>query len=140
MCGAVADRAADTRGGAPVAAQLGGTEDPFFGRPLWRRTRCAGHVLWAYDDRHVDAPAACAGAALHERGSARPTRALFALLPRWTKASGHRAEVLAGPGPLRELSRRSAPAGRSDAAHERGERPRPYRAPYFRGGPYEGGS
>ncbi|MFF1404938.1 hypothetical protein [Streptomyces sp. NPDC058294] len=139
-CGAVADRAADTRGGALVAAQPGGTEDPFFGRPLWLQTRCAGHVLWAYDDRHADALAAYVGAALRERGSARPTRAMFARLPRWMKASGHRAEVLAGLERLRELSRRSAPADRSDAAHERGDRPRPYRALYFRSGPYEGGS
>lgn len=136
-CGAVAGWAADTRGGGLVAAQPGGTEDPFFGRPLWLQTRCAGRILWACNEEHVEALAAYVGAALRERGGARPSRAMFARLPRWMKGSGQRAEVLAGLDRLRALSRRSAPADRSDAAHERGDRPRPYGALYFRGRPYD---
>ncbi|MEU0007700.1 hypothetical protein ABZ079_26310 [Streptomyces sp. NPDC006314] len=136
-CGAVAGWTADMRGGGLVAAQPGGTEDPFLGRPLWLQTRCAGRILWAYNEEHIEALAAYAGAALRERSGARPTRAMSARLPRWMKESGHRAEVLAGLERLRALSRRSAPADRSDAAHERGDRPRKYRALYFRGRPYE---
>ncbi|MFF7367771.1 hypothetical protein [Streptomyces tricolor] len=139
-CGATAGWSADVRGAGLVAAQPGGTEDPFFRRPLWLQTRCAGRVLWAYDVEHLEALGAYVGAVVRERGGASPTRAMFARLPRWLKESGHRAEVLAGLERLRELARRSAPGDRSDAAYERGDRPRPYRALYFRGGPYEDGT
>jgi hypothetical protein len=135
-CGAVADREPGTKGAGLVAAVPGGTEDPFFRRPLWLQTRCAGHVLWAYDVEHVDELSAYVGATLRERGATRPTMAMFARLPRWMKTSANRSEVLAGLDTLRALADRSAPADRSDAAHERGDRPRPYGALLFRGGPY----
>ncbi|GAA3152819.1 hypothetical protein [Streptomyces echinatus] len=136
-CGVNAGWQAARRDGALVAAQLGGTEDPFFRRPLWLQTRCAGHVLWACNEEHVEALAAYTGATLREGGTGR-TRAMFPRLPRWMKESGHRAAVLAGLERLRVLSALSAPADRSDAAHERSDLPRPYRAVYQRNGPYEG--
>ncbi|ALO96050.1 hypothetical protein SHL15_4968 [Streptomyces hygroscopicus subsp. limoneus] len=138
-CGAIAHWTADLRGRGLVGAQPGGTEDPFFRRPLWLQTRCLSRVLWACNEEHLEALAAYVGATLRERGPARPTMAMFARLPRWMKESGHRAEVLAGLDRLRDLARRSAPADRSDAAHERGDRPRHHGALYFRGGPYEDG-
>ncbi|MCC5478921.1 hypothetical protein [Streptomyces barringtoniae] len=134
-CGAHAEWTAAVQGGGLVAAQLGGTEDPFFRRPLWLQTRCASRVLWAYNVAHVDALAAYAGAVLREGGTG-ATRAMFPRLPRWMKESGRRTEVLAGLERLRALSERSAPGDRSDAAHEHGDGARPYRARYFRGGPY----
>jgi hypothetical protein len=118
-CGATAEWRAELRDGALIGVRLGGAEDPFFRRPLWLRTRCAGRVLWAYDEEHVDALAAYAGAMLREGGTG-ATQAMFPRLPRWMKESGHRAEVLAGLERLRTLSGRSAPADRSDAAHGRG--------------------
>lgn len=60
-------------------------------------------------------------------------------LPRWMKASRSRSEVLTGLETLSGLAGRSAPADRSDAAHERGDRARSSGALYFRGGPYEDG-
>ena len=135
-CGAVADWKADTRDNALVGAEPGGTEDPFFRRPLWLQTRCAGHILWAYSEEHIDALAAYVGAQLRERGGLSPTRAMFARLPAWMKTAEHRAEILAGLETLRALAGRSAPADCSDAAHEHGDRPRPYGSLYFRGGPY----
>lgn len=137
-CGAVADGEPEVKGAALVAVALGGTEDPFFRRPLWLQTRCVGQILWAYNEEHVDELSAYVAAALRERGGLHSTRAMFARLPRWMKRSDNREDVLAGLETLRVLSKRSAPADRSDAAHERGDRPRPYRAVYFRGGPYEG--
>ncbi|MER6732467.1 hypothetical protein [Streptomyces puniciscabiei] len=134
-CGANAEWTAAVRGGGLVAAQLGGTEDPFFRRPLWLQTRCASRVLWAYNVEHVDALAAYVAATLREGGTGF-TRAMFPRLPRWMKEAGRRAEVLAGLERLRALAERTAPADRSDAAHERGDRPRPYGARYYRGGPY----
>ncbi|MGW7072093.1 hypothetical protein ACWGII_27155 [Streptomyces sp. NPDC054855] len=135
-CGAVADWEPEVRGAGLVGAVLGGSEDPFFRQPLWLQTRCVGRVLWAYDEEHVDALSAYIGAHLRERAGQRPTRAMFARLPSWMKRSEHRADVLAGLRTLRALAERSAPADRSDAAHERGDRPRDHRSMYFRGGPY----
>ncbi|MFD8734301.1 hypothetical protein ACFV06_05220 [Streptomyces sp. NPDC059618] len=134
-CGAVADRTAEQRGNALIGAVPGGTEDPFFRRPLWLQTRCAGRILWAYDVEHVDALAAFVGARLRER-RASPTMGMFARLPAWMKAAEHRDDVLAGLVALRNLAALSAPADRSDTAHERGDRPRHHASSLFRGGPY----
>ncbi len=134
-CGAVADWTAQERGAALVGVSVGGTEDPFFRRPLWLQTRCAGRILWAYDEEHAEALAAYVGARLRER-HASPTLSMFARLPAWMKSAARRDEVLAGLETLRTLARLSAPADRSDAAHERGDRPRHQGSVLFRGGPY----
>ncbi|MFH8626702.1 hypothetical protein ACH4A8_33245 [Streptomyces vietnamensis] len=134
-CGAVAEWAAEQRGAGLVGVVPGGTEDPFFRRPLWLQTRCAGRILWAYDEEHVDALAAYVGARLRVR-HASPTLAMFARLPVWMKSADRRDEVLAGLATLRTLAGLSAPADRSDAAHERGDRPRHHGSLLFRGGPY----
>lgn len=136
-CGANAAWEAELSGGALVGVTLGGTEDPFFGRPLWLQTRCAGHVLWAYNERHTAELAAYVGASLRERGAARATMSMVARLPAWLKAAAHRDEVLAGLARLRALADRRAPADRSDAAHPRGDLPQPERNLYFRGGRYD---
>ncbi|MFF7381306.1 hypothetical protein [Streptomyces griseoluteus] len=116
---------------------LGGGEDPFFQQPLWLQTRCGGHILWAFNEEHVDELSAYVGAQLRERGGVRPTMSMFARLPAWMKRAGNRSEVLAGLETLRELAKRMKSADRSDAAHGRGGRPRAHRSMYFRGGPYE---
>ncbi|AJF64250.1 hypothetical protein [Streptomyces vietnamensis] len=134
-CGAVAEWTAEQRGAGLVGVVPGGTEDPFFRRPLWLQTRCAGRILWAYDEEHVDALAAYVGARLRVR-HASPTMAMFARLPVWMKSADRRDEVLAGLATLRTLAGLSAPADRSDAAHERGDRPRHHGSVLFRGGPY----
>ncbi|MFJ8660008.1 hypothetical protein [Streptomyces sp. NPDC093795] len=134
-CGALAEWTAEQRESALVGAVPGGTEDPFFRRPLWLQTRCAGRILWAYDEEHVDALAAYVGARLRER-NASPTLSMFARLPVWMKTADHRDEVLAGLATLRALAGRTAPADRSDAAHEHGYRPRHHGSLLFRGGPY----
>ena len=136
-CGAVADWRPGTRGTGLVGAVLGGSEDPFFQRPLWLQTRCVGHILWAYNEEHVDELSAYVGARLRERGGWQSTMSMVPRLPAWMKRSDNRAEVLAGLETLRALAERMAPADRSDAAHGRGDRPRAHRSMYFRGGPYE---
>ncbi|WP_418961154.1 hypothetical protein [Streptomyces tritici] len=135
-CGALAEWESEVRGAGLVGVTLGGSEDPFFRRPLWLQTRCAGRILWAYNEEHVDALSSYVGARLRERAGWRPTTAMFARLPSWMKNSANRSEVLAGLESLRALAERSDPADRSDAAHERGDRPRPHGSLYFRGGPY----
>ncbi|MFE9145105.1 hypothetical protein ACWCO0_32480 [Streptomyces tubercidicus] len=52
------------------------------------------------------------------------------------KSAERRDEVLAGLATLRALARFSTPADRSDAAHERGDRPRHHGSVLFRGGPF----
>ncbi|GAA3831878.1 hypothetical protein GCM10022206_82770 [Streptomyces chiangmaiensis] len=136
----VADWDPEVRGAGLVGAVLGGTEDPFFRRPLWLQTRCVGQILWAYNEEHVNELSSYVGAQLRERGAARPTMAMFARLPQWMKRSGNRSEVLAGLETLRALAERSAPTDRSDTAHERGDRPQLHRSMLFRGGPYAHGS
>ncbi|XMN08415.1 hypothetical protein ACK8N7_21450 [Streptomyces griseobrunneus] len=136
-CGAVAGWQPGMRGAGLVGARLGGTEDPFFHRPLWLQTRCTGRILWAYNEEHVDHLSDYVRATLRERGGAGTTMAMFARLPRWMKLSSNRSEVLTGLETLRGLAGRSAPTDRSDAAHERGDRSRASGALHFRGGPYE---
>ncbi|PWK63605.1 hypothetical protein BCL76_11930 [Streptomyces sp. CG 926] len=134
-CGAVAEWAPGQKGAGLVGAVVGGTEDPFFRRPLWLQARCAGRILWAYDVEHVDALAAYVGARLREHHSS-PTMAMFARLPAWMKSASHRDEVLAGLARLRALAELHRPTDRSDAAHDRGDRPRHHGSLLFRGGPY----
>ncbi|MCX5402593.1 hypothetical protein OHA37_01670 [Streptomyces sp. NBC_00335] len=134
-CGALADWTAQQRGPALVGVSVGGTEDPFFRRPLWLQTRCAGRILWAYDLEHVEALAAYVGARLRERHTS-PTLSMFARLPAWMKSAARRDEVMAGLETLRTLAGLSAPADRSDAAHDRGDRPRHQGSVLVRGGPY----
>lgn len=123
-CAAVAAWEPEVRGGPKIGVHLGGSEEPFFGRPLWLQTRCVGQVLWAYNVEHINELAAYVGAQLRERGPYRPTRSMFARLPSWVKASDNRTEVLAGLERLKALAERSAQSDRSDAAHERGDHPR----------------
>src|SRR5262245_32714093 len=33
---------------------IGGAIDPFFGQPLLLQVDCLGHVLWAYNEQHLD--------------------------------------------------------------------------------------
>ncbi|WP_243639161.1 hypothetical protein [Streptacidiphilus pinicola] len=96
-----------------------------------------GRILWAYNEDHVDELAAYVSAQLRERAGVRPTMSMFARLPAWMKRADNRPEVLAGLETLRALAKRTAPADRSDAAHERGDRSRARAGMYFRGGPYE---
>lgn len=132
-CGATGEREASAA--ARVGAAMGGTEDPFFGQPLWLQTRCVGHILWAYNEKHIDELAAYVSAALRQH-IASPTMAMFSRLPVWMKRADNRPEVLAGLGTLRALAGRSAPDERSDAAHRRDDRPRSRKNTLFRGGPY----
>lgn len=133
-CGAVASWTAEERDAGLVGAVPGGTGDPFFRRPLWLQTRCAGRVLWAYNEEHADALNSYVNALLRER-RASPTLAMFARLPAWMKSAKRRDEVLAGLATLRTLAHLSTPADRSDAAHERGDRPRHHGSMLF-GNPF----
>jgi hypothetical protein len=101
-CGAIADwKPVKAKGPYPA---FGAAVDPFFGRPLWLRTRCVGHLLWAYNHEHVAELADYIGARLRERGPLWSNQSMVSRLPRWLKAADNRTEVLAGLARLRVLA------------------------------------
>lgn len=76
----------------PASSVVGVSVDPYFRLPLWLRADCCGHVLWAYNIRHLDLLESYVGAYLRERGS--DPDSMLAKLPAWLKAAKHRDEVL----------------------------------------------
>lgn len=113
QCAAVTDWEPQRRNNYRIGVATGGPDDPWFGHPLWLRTRCAGHILWAYNSAHVDELTSYVGATLRERGPLRPTMAMFARLPRWMKQADNRAQVLAGLARLGVLAGKCRPEDRS---------------------------
>ncbi|WNO72196.1 hypothetical protein [Streptomyces sp. AM8-1-1] len=114
-CATVRDWEAECRGGALIAATLGGPDEPFFGQPLWLRTPCRGKVLWAYNEHHIDALEHYLAAGLRERDG-HPHMSMLTRLPAWMKAAGHRDDVLRGLSRMRELLHADAPADRPSSA------------------------
>lgn len=129
-CGVTAEWEPERRGGARIGVTLGGPAEPFFGRPLWLQTRCAGRLLWAYDIAHVDALAAYIGARLRERGSPSSSLAMIPRLPDWMTSVANRSEVVAGLAALHAQAERSAPDDRPDTADGSAARPQWRRATY----------
>lgn len=73
--------------------------DDYFGLPLWIQGPCCGHVLWAYNWRHLDAIAEFV-AAKHRERSRDPKfgwsrYAMAGRLPRWMKEAGNRERIAA---------------------------------------------
>jgi len=58
-----------------------GPNDPFFGLPLWLQTPCCGHILWAYNDRHLATLESYVGTGLRERTNSDPKRGMPYRLP-----------------------------------------------------------
>ncbi|MED7931315.1 hypothetical protein SMD20_44340 [Nonomuraea sp. LP-02] len=87
-----------------ASAVVGGPVDPFFRRPLWLRASCCGHVLWAYNVRHLDLLESYVAAKLRERGDvvAGAPASLVERLPTWLKTAKNRAEILRTIGRLRD--------------------------------------
>ncbi|WP_345575414.1 hypothetical protein [Nonomuraea rosea] len=90
--------------GVLVVPELGGPDDPYFGRPLWLRGACCGRVLWAYNLAHLELLEAYVRARLRERPESPGSQTLLERLPAWMKAAANRDEVLAAIGALRDLA------------------------------------
>lgn len=71
--------------------------DGYFGLPLWLRTDCEGHSLWAFNRRHLELLEAYVSATLRRRfrdeDSGWDNGSLFSRLPRWMKDRKHRASI-----------------------------------------------
>lgn len=86
-----------------------GATDPFLGLPLWLRAPCRGHVVWAWNGRHLDALEGWIGADLRERAlstSVPPVdvhETMLESLPAWMTERTARDDVLRA---LRELRAR----------------------------------
>lgn len=76
--------------------------DPWFRQPLWLRTEAAGHVLWAYNLRHLALLQSYIGAT-HRTKERTPgmIHTLLNRLPTWMKEARHRDELLAALGRMR---------------------------------------
>lgn len=63
---------------------------------MWLQADCSGHVLWAYNVRHLDLLDAYVAAKLRERGEVMPgaPASLVERLPTWLKAAKNRTEIL----------------------------------------------
>jgi hypothetical protein len=93
-CAAARDWIPSKRDQGRLIAGPHGPSDPFFGRPLWLQTPCCGHVLWAYNDRHLDTLHSYVRAGLRERTDSDPKRGMLYRLPAWIKKASHRSDVL----------------------------------------------
>lgn len=81
------------RGSRWFGPDHGRVMEPAFGMTLLLRTPCAGHELWAYNERHLDFLAGYLGATLRERAPGH-NASLASRLPAWMKAASHRRAVL----------------------------------------------
>jgi hypothetical protein len=81
--------------GATRTSRTGTDSDPWFRLPLWLRADACGHVLWAYNERHLDLLRSFV-AARHRTRDATPTRihSVASRLPGWIKEANHRDELL----------------------------------------------
>ncbi len=80
--------------GATRTATTGTDRDPWFHEPLWFRAEALGHVVWAYNEQHLDLLRDFV-VARHRTRDATPTRihSVASRLPGWFKDAKHRDEL-----------------------------------------------
>lgn len=80
--------------------------DPYFGEPLWLQIPCRGHILWAYNSRHLLILTRYVEARLRPRprdaSGNWSNQAVVNRLPEWMITSGSRADVLRAVTRLRK--------------------------------------
>ena len=91
-----------TRESSGTRTLWGEPVDPWFELPLWLRAQVRGHVLWAFNQRHVAELRAYVAARHREHGTG-TTRSTLARLPRWMTSAKNRDDVLAA---LDDLARK----------------------------------
>jgi hypothetical protein len=72
-----------------------GPFDWYFGLPFWLQTPCCGHVLWAYNSRHLSFLRHYVSADLREQLVVK-NKSLANSLPTWMKTAKNRDAVLKG--------------------------------------------
>lgn len=110
QCAASSEWEPERRGAGVTGARFAGLIDPFFKLPLWLQAPCRGHVLWAYNLRHLDVLERYVSARLRERRPGGCEQSMCDRLPVWIKAAGNREAVLSGIGQLRLRLLQTAPS------------------------------
>lgn len=82
-----------------AAAAVATTALTFRGLDLWLQIPCAGHVLWAYDQTHLDFLERYVAAGIREQAPGNTS--LASRLPRWIKARENRAPLVRALARLR---------------------------------------
>lgn len=78
-----------------IAYTIGGPVDPFFQLPVWLQTDVGEHLLWAYNEAHLNLLEAHVKAKLRERnGFKYKVESIGAKLPRWMTSAKNREQVL----------------------------------------------
>jgi len=67
--------------------------DPYFGNDLWYKMSCLGHMLWAYNSRHLEFLRDFVSSPLRQR-EPNFNQSLASRLPKWITSSKNRGEVL----------------------------------------------
>jgi hypothetical protein len=80
-------------------AAVAGSALTFRGLDLWLQIPCAGHVLWAYDETHLDFLERYVAAGIREQAPGNTS--LASRLPRWIKARENRAPLVRALARLR---------------------------------------
>lgn len=75
--------------------------DPFFGLPLWLQTQVRGHLLWVWNEAHLEEIDRFVGARLRERSTAAGNASMASRLPEWMKRANAREPVRRGLAKLR---------------------------------------
>lgn len=87
---------------------IGAPVDWCFHLPLWLKTSCCGHELWAYNDKHLDWLEGYVAAKHRQRRNDQEigwrNRSLASRLPKWIKASKNRDAILKAISKLRNKS------------------------------------
>lgn len=80
--------------------------DPYFGARLWFTTDCGEHVLWAYNEAHLELLETYVEASLRERGRtvAGEKTSLIERLPSWLKHAKDRDAIGRSLARLRALA------------------------------------
>jgi hypothetical protein len=88
------DRCLARRPSGSVVLVRGGARDPFLHEQLWLQTPCGGHVLWAFNEAHIDFLGAVVQAKLRENAPGSHVTANYGgRLPRWVLDRKNRGEV-----------------------------------------------
>ena len=89
--------------------------DNYFHLPLWLQVPCCGHVLWAFNARHLKFLRDYVGSALRERQRdpkyGWSNGSLASRLPRWMQLAKNRDGILRGIAKLEEKLKNAEPAG-----------------------------
>jgi hypothetical protein len=77
--------------------------DPFFGADLLLQDECVGHVVYAYNEVHLDLLAGYLSATRRERARFTEGRSMLEKLPHWMKDAKHRDAVMRSLATMRTL-------------------------------------